>query len=471
MRAGGAVAIALLLAGCGFQAPAPKITPPAETPPAPTSTLDAELRLSTQDIEKFLNDKTAAQIARIDDKNVRCPLGKCRLDLIATRNGPITVSVEGNRLALSLPFNLDARIKLKAPFLQTSGEGHGTGRVTASSTFAIAPDWELHSNTQGTIDLSRADLRLGPITAELSGFLGDGTEDISRPIFKEVDKQMPKWANLKKHLTKIWAKAHAPIHIGKKPETWLVLAPRHVFVATPHMEGNALVLALGVETQARVLIGAKPEVAPLPPLPSPEAMRASPQRRFHLQVPALLPYNEALDLANRELEKHPIIVGGSTRVNVTELQIIPSHDDVVVSARLCLIRNWDFIGWFDACGRGYLRGTPVFDGTTGVLRIANVSYDLGTANLLVGAWEQLAGSDFTHELEQRMVFDLSGQIAKLKEQVGTALANGSSGDLSVSGRMESFGAPELSWTKDGFIAAFTAEGTVHVGLGLNAAGP
>ncbi len=467
----GAVALALLLAGCGFQAPAPKITPPAETSPAPTSTLDAELRLSTRDIEKFLNAQTEQQIARIDDKKVRCPLGKCTLDLIATRNGPIQVGVNAGRLALTLPFNLDARIKLKAPFLKTSGEGHGTGRVTATTAFSIGPDWELRSNTQGTIDLSRADLRLGPISAELSGFLGDEQEAIARPIFKQVDKQMPKWANLKKHVTEAWAKAHAPIHIGKKPEAWLLLSPQHIFVEAPHMEGNTLVLALGVETQARVLLGAKPEVGAPPPLPAPEPMREKPQQRFHLQVPAILPYGEAANLANKQLEKHPITLGGATGVNVSELQIIPSRDDVVVSAKLCLAQSWDIFGWFDTCARGYLRGVPVFDGASGVLHITKISYDAGTANLLVGAWEELAGSDFTQELEKRLVFDLSGQIAKLKDQVTAAFAKGASGEISVTGQMESFGVPELSWTKDGFIAAFTAEGTVHVGLSLNTTQP
>jgi hypothetical protein len=466
MKRGGVAALALLLAGCGFQAPQPKITPPAETPPAPTSTLDAELRLSTQDIAKFLNGETQAQIARIDDKKVRCPFGKCRLDLIATRNGPIQVGVNGNRLALTLPFNLDARIKLKAPFLKTSGEGHGTGRVTATTAFTIAPDWELRSNTDGTIDLSHADLRLGPISAELSGFLGDEQEDIARPIFRQVDKQMPKWANLKQHITEIWAKAHAPIHIGKNPEAWLLLAPQHIFVEAPHMEGNALVLALGVETQARVLLGARPEMGAPPPLPPAELMKEKPQQRFHLQVPAILPYDEAARLANAQIVKHPIVIGSATEVNVSELQIIPSHDDVVVAAKLCLAQSWDIFGWFDACGRGYLRGTPVFDGATGVLRITKISYDAGTANLLVGARQQLAGTDFTRELEQRLVFDLSGQIAKLKDQVGTVLAKGAEGELSISGQMENFGTPSLSWTRDGFIAAFTAEGSVKTTLRL-----
>jgi len=466
MRRGRAVAFALLLAGCGFQAPAPKITPPAETPPPAVSTLDAELRLPTSDIAKFLNAETETQIARLDDKDVRCPFGRCRLDLIATRNGPITVNALGGRLNLSLPFDVDARLKLKAPFLQTTGTAQGTGRVTAASTFDVAPDWELRSNTQGTIDLARADLRLGPITAELSGLLGNQSELIARPIFKALDKQIPKWANLRKQIAKVWAKANAPIEIGKDPPAWLVLAPQHVFVATPKVENDALVLAMGVRTQARVLLGGKPDNRVLPILPAPEPMRTRPQSRFHLQVDAVLPYGEAAALAARQLEAHPIIIAGSTRVSVSELQIIPSHDDVVVAARLCLDQRWSLFGWFEPCGHGYLRGTPEFDGGTGALRITRVSYDVGTINLLVGAWQKVTGSDFTRALEQRLVFDLSPQIAKVKDQLAAVLEKGARGDISVSGRMERFGAPKLSWSKDGFIAAFAAEGSIKTQLRL-----
>lgn len=454
-------ALALLLGACGFQAPAPKVTSPPETPPAPVSTLAAELRLPAADIARFLNDKTQKRIARLDDSKVKCPLAHCRLDLVATRNGPITARIEGARLALTLPFALDARMSFKLPFMKSSGEAHGTGRVLASSAFTLGPDWELLSRTQGRIEISRADLRLGPLRAELSNLLADQSEAIAKPIFKEVDKQLPKWANLRKHVAELWAKANAPIQIGKSPQAWLLLTPRHIFVGTPRAQGDALVLALGLETQARVQLGAEPQTRRPPPLPPREPMRARPEPRFHLQVPAMLPYGEAARLANERL-KQPIMIGKSARVRVEQIAIIPSHDDVVVAARLCLAQEWDPFGWFDACGVTYLRGIPVFDGGRGVLRIKDVRYDAGTANLLVGAWSRLSGSDFTRELERRLVFDLSGQIAKLKEQVGRALAQGTRGHLALSGEMERFSAPTLTWTKEGFIALFSAEGTAHI---------
>lgn len=462
MRRAGAVVFAALLAGCGFQAPAPKVTPPAETQPPPLSTLDAELRLPLADIEKFLNEQTQTQIARLDDKDVRCPFGKCRLDLVATRNGPINVSVTNQRLGLVLPFNIDAQVHIKAPFMQTSGQAKGTGRVTATSRFDISPDWELRSDTRGTITLNRADLRLGPISAELSGFLGNESEAIARPIFKEIDRQIPKWANLKKPVGDAWAKAHRPIQIGKSPEAWLMLAPKHVFVAAPRVENNALLLAMGVAMQARVFVGAKPANMTVPPLPAPEPIRTRPQGRFHLQIPATLPYAEAARLAGQQIDKHPITIAGAIRVRVSELEIIPSRDDVVMAAKLCLAEGWDPFGWFDTCVHGYLRGVPVFNSETDTLRIMNISYDIGTANLLVGSWEALTGSVFTHELEKRLVFDLSDKIGGLKEQIAAALTKGTGGDIAISGGMEHFGSPELSWTKDGFIAAFTAEGTVHI---------
>lgn len=456
-----AALFALLLAGCGFQAPAPKIAPPAATQPAPTSTLDAELRLPTDQIAKLLNDKTQQQIARLDDKKVKCPLGKCQLDLIATRSGPITVAIQGEKLALTLPFNIGARIRLKMPFMKTSGEGQGTGQVSATSSFSIAPDWQLHSKTEGAITFSHADLHLGPVSAELSDFLNDQSDEIARPIFKEIDAQLPKWANLQKRVAQLWAKVAMPIPVGKNPSAFLLLSPQRVFVAAPHAEGNALVVALGLAIQARVVVGDRPNVAVIPPLPAPEPMQGKPQSRFHLLVPAMLPYGEAVRLATEQIAKHPITVNKSTAVKISDLQILPSRDDVVVAARFCISQGWDPFGWFDACGQGYLRGVPVFDATTGVLRITKIAYDVDTATALVGQWSGLAGADFTSGLENRLTFDLSGQIAKLKDQVGNALAKGTGGDLSVSGQMESFGAPELAWTKDGFIASFTAEGAVH----------
>jgi hypothetical protein len=59
---------------------------------------------------------------------------------------------------------------------------------------------------------------------------------------------------------------------------------------------------------------------------------------------------------------------------------------------------------------------------------------------------------------QTLVFDVSRQIAREETQIGDQLAMPHGKTLSIAAHVQSFGAPSFSWTKDGFLALFTAAG-------------
>jgi hypothetical protein len=84
------------------------------------------------------------------------------------------------------------------------------------------------------------------------------------------------------------------------------------------------------------------------------------------------------------------------------LRIIPSGQDVILFAQFCLDRDWDIFHWFSACGSGYLRGSPTFDGATKKIRVANVHYDIATENMMLGAMRLLAGPELGRDLESRL---------------------------------------------------------------------
>jgi hypothetical protein len=213
--------------------------------------------------------------------------------------------------------------------------------------------------------------------------------------------------------------------------------------------------------RAHVVVGSKPDVGPLSPLPAAQTVREGAEDRFQFVVPVVLPYGEATRLAATEVDKHPIRVGRSTEVRISDLSIVPSHDDVVIAARFCVSRGWDLFRWFDSCGRGYLRGAPEFDAATDALKITKVAYDAGTAIALIGLVGGVLGSDLTAELQKDLMFDLSDRIAKLRSDIEAAIAKPEGKDLIISGKMETFQASSLNWTKDSFIVSLSAAGTVH----------
>ena len=450
----------LLLGACGFEAPAPSRTPPPATPAIPLSTLSATLSVSTHDLARLLNDKTANQIADIRDKPAKCGIGRCRLSLHAVRTGPITVAGAGNRLEVGLPFALDADMKMNGALSFFSGEANADGFADASSAAALGRDWQIRTQTTGHIVLHNSHLRLGPLLMNVTNILDDASGLFSPELFRMLDKTVAGSLREEPRIAKFWSRAFVPIRVAKNPAAWLLLNPQRIRVGPISIADGAVTVALGVDVRARVLAADEPPVVQPAPLPPPAPL-AQASNRFAFDVPFLLPYAKASQLAMDALRKKPPRVAG-TRVRFTKIDILPSGTDVIVAAEFCADQNWDLFHWFSACGSGYFRGTPVFEAQT--IRIANVQYDLATENVVLGAIRLLAGPELGRELQQRLVFNLSTDIAKLQRQISAAIARPQGRDVMIYGTVTSFGPMSLTWTRDGFLAAFIAQGAVHASV-------
>ena len=449
------------LAACGFNAPEPKRTPPPPAPPVPLSTLTATFIVKASDIAAALDAKTKDQIAHLKNALMDCAIAKCHLDLVATRNGPVAANAENGRVAISLPFNLSADILFK-----TGAHSDATGTINAVASLRLGPDWRLQPNTQGSVSLSNGVLKLGPLSMTVTQLWNSNQDRLSAPLFRAFDRYIASDIKVKPQAQRLWHKAFEPFRVAKKPEAWLMLAPERLRVGTPQTIDNAVVLSLGVDVRAHVIVGGKPPAPQKdPPLPAPAPLSAAPANSFRFSVPMLVPYAEAEKLALQRLHDRPLHVKG-VLVKFSELHILPSGQDVIVKARFCVAQGWDPFSWFDSCGTGYLRGVPQFDAKAGIIRIAHVHYDVATADMLLAAMRLLAGDELGHELEQKLVFKVSGDLAKLEDQIRAALAKSPSRGVSIVGNVISFSAPTLTWTKEGFLAFLSATGTVKADLNV-----
>lgn len=453
----------LALAACGFEAPPPRRTPPPPAPPPPLSTVDAALSVPADAILAALNDKTASQVARIDNAPVDCAVATCLLDLIATRTGPITGRAADGRLALELPLTATAQLALKTALFKAKASTLATGVIHARSAIALGSDWHLRTQTEGDVQLSQGELELGPIHTSFAALWNRNQQRLSAPLLAALDRHVASAIKLAPEAERLWQRLQRPIRVGKTPAAWLVLEPVSVRVAQPSIRNDALVMAMGVEARAHVVVSETPPAgAPTRALPPPAPLGAA-SNRFAFVVPVLLPYGEAAALAQQRLAKTPIKLAGG-HVRVERLAILPSGQDVVVAARFCVTQSWDPFGWFDSCGEGYLRGTPEFDAATRTIRIARIHYDIATEDMLLAAMRWLAGDEFGKTLETKLVFGVGRDLDKLDSELKSALARPQGRGVVISGTVDSFGRPSLTWTEQGFLATFPASGTIKAEL-------
>ncbi|MGH6878668.1 MAG: DUF4403 family protein, partial [Rhizomicrobium sp.] len=448
----------LPLFACGFKAPPPVRTPPPAAPaPPPLSRISAELAVPVSEILEVLNARTRGSIADIHNQPIGCTIATCFVDLVIVRTGNITAAGSGDTVSVTIPLAMKAHVSLRGGFLRTSGEGSAQGIARAIMMFRLAPDWTLQTHTRGSIVLSEGQLKLGPVKMNIAELWNHNAGHVSDVLFKTLDREIVRKVKIKAQAEKLWAKLARPIQIGRKPQTWLLLAPRQISVTEPAVHGDALILSLALAVRAQLVVTEhSPTEDAAPQLPSPAHLSA-PSNRFALAVPVLLPYDSAAKLAMQRLAARPLRIGGM-RVRVDALSILPSGQDVIVAASFCVRQGWDPFGWFDSCGTGYLRGAPEFESRSQTIRIANVHYDIATESLLLSVLKALAGNAFAKTLEPRLVFAVGGDIARLHAELISALAKPQGREIRISGAVESFGTPSFTWTRDGFLAFFIASG-------------
>lgn len=459
---------AFLLAGCGFSAPPPKRTPPPKPPVPPVSIISATFTVTMDEILALLDDKTKTEIAHAKNQKAECGIGKCKIDLVATRDGKITGHLANGKIYLALPFAVKSHLNLKGPMFKTGGDATATGLAQTETAIALGPDWKLQSETQGTIRLSNGDLKIGPLKMHVASLFNHNEDKITKPLFKEVDRRIVQALKVKDQAKRLWLKMQRPIRVGKAPAAWLLLQPEKIAIEGPVTSGNALSASITVEGRPHVVVT---ETAPPwkpQPLPAPSQIGAE-ANSFAVSVPVLLPYAQAADLALKRLHERPPHVGGAN-VRFDKLEILPSGEDVVVAAHFCVAQGWDLFGWFDACGTAYLRGSPKFDPATDTIRIAHVRYDIASENAMLAVTRALAGGELGKALESKLVFDVSKDIAKLQNDLRAALAKRPARGVIITGQIASFGPPTLTWTEDGFLADFTARGMIAADLNIKPKG-
>ena len=450
----------LLLLGCGVEAPRPALTPPRDTPQPPLSTLSVTLMVPQARIADLINAQSRDRIADLKDQEIKCPFGRCRLDLLAVRTGPAEVSAENGQLAVRLPFQLNIGVA-SSGFLSSFGKAQGDaqGLAIAATPLSLGPDWKLHSQLNGRIELSNAHLRVGPLVTNVAQVWDQGGENLEKPIWHMLDAQISR-IEVRPQIEALWARAFAPIAIGGKPVSWLVLRPESLALMQPVIGHGALTLSLALAARGEVLVqNEMPSNTPTP-LPKP-AILSQASNRFRVAIPFLLSYAEAERLALSSLTRNPPRVAGM-RLVFSSLRILPSAQDVVVETRFCVRPEWDITGWFGACAHVYLRGIPTFDPATQTMRITGLHYDIASANAGLRILRAVAPAKFTDAIGHTLVFDVSRQIAREETQIRDQLAMPHGKTLSIATHVQSFGTPAFSWTKDGFLALFTAAGIMDV---------
>ena len=120
------------------------------------------------------------------------------------------------------------------------------------------------------------------------------------------------------------------------------------------------------------------------------------------------------------------VVDQTIPLAIGAVEVYPSGEHVAVA----LAFEADLPGaWFDMDGLVYLVGTPTLDPARNQLSIADLAYDARTNVVLVDVAEWMLHDTIVRRVQERLVFDFTGQLDGYRGQINQAIADYRISDL------------------------------------------
>jgi hypothetical protein len=398
-----AAAVVPVAVGCGGDKVAPPV--PRATaawvdslPPVPTSYLDVPVRYDLARSLAWLESTVPLVIGDIDQRH-RAP-GKKRLKYAySLRRRPFDVKIEGRTATLTADFDYQVRAWYNPPLLPEISASCGTddkkprprARLVVSTNVELTDQWTLRPRTRALAEPhSRTERDQCEVTAfkvDVTGKVLHAARDALQKELKDFDHRLAAF-DLPGEANRVWKVLSTPLKLTDS--LWLTINPASVRIGLLTVRGDTLVTTVGLSANPRVIGGPQPEVVERP-MPPPQDSTTRPPV-LHLLTEARMPYDVASAVLSRELRGTKIRVAGR-RIRVDSLQLLGVGDGRVAVG--LTVR-----GAVD--GTLYAVGHPVLDTATAELYMPDLTYDVGTRDLMVGALAWLASGTIEEFLRHRV---------------------------------------------------------------------
>jgi len=396
-------------------------------PPLPPSVLELPVEYDLEPAVAALEAAIPRTFGDIDDR--RAVPGRARLRIaFAAQRSPFTVSVRGNTATITSMVTYEGRGWYALPMAPDVGASCGGGetpprlRIALATTVQLSPDWRLRSRTSvpvveaatpGDRDRCRVTVLKYDVTdrvlAAARGQL-EGKAGLVDARLRRVD--------VRQRVERWWALLHRPIRI--RDSLWLQLQPAAVRLGPLTSDGDALVATLGLTAHPRIVTGARPDSTPipLPDLSQAQSGDAAADEGLRVLVAAELDYAEASRILASK------VVGRRIERNGQRVEVTAASVGSAGGGRIAL--SVGFRGAADGIAR--LVGRPVFDSTSGELRVPDIDFDVASENVVVRGFDWLKHDDVRDTLRTLARWPAAGLVdvarAKMEAALNRDLATG-----------------------------------------------
>ena len=286
------------------------------------------------------------------------------------------------------------------------------GRVRGTASPAITPDWRPDPKPAAQIELDRADLKLpGGFSVGVRSLLESRLNPILNQELQKAAGRLLADLALRRKAEEAWRSLHVSRRAVAGENLWIRFQPLEIALARITQKDGALHTGIGISGQLSLSLGASlapPPVTLLPPLRIDEERAGG----FELEAPFAASPEELSRWTDRALRGMRFRIGRGREMEVTGAGLGVEGD------RLVLALDFRTEG---RDGRLVLRGRPVLDPGTSVLRLADLQYDLASGGFFLRLADRLHRAELLKELQKAAHLDLAPLLAPAERETARAI--------------------------------------------------
>ncbi|HEX3583676.1 MAG TPA: DUF4403 family protein, partial [Thermoanaerobaculia bacterium] len=278
-----------------------------------------------------------------------------------------------------------------------------------------------------------------------------------RNAARTIDAQTPRLASIKPQAQQIWTALQQPNAIA--PNTWLVLEPADVSLTPIRGSGLTVTSAIELRARTRVVLGAKPAIAPkpLPPL----RIANGTERGIHVPFDVDLPYTEASRLVTEQFGRQTYSLGGGATLTVDSIRLSAG-----TNGKTNIEASIDFRGGGLRHYKGlvYLEGVPSFDAATGNVVVSDVDYSLDPKrhNPFLRVANRMAHDDVRAQLRAGARWPVGASIATMRSEIERGMTRKLASNVTLRGHVDSIQPVSVTVHPEGFTIRAVAVGSAEV---------
>jgi hypothetical protein len=409
--------LALLLAGCSgarVQTPSgPAPVPAPSLPPAQAGTASFFFPVSIP-LSEMRRIVEASLPSRLADERKQEISGAIQEDFYRydLERGPVEVGFSGEWLSFSFPVHGRLTLGGRLGGLPVQETVELSGRVRGTASLAIGPDWRPEPRPAAQIELDRADLKvLGAFSVSVRSLLEERLNPVLNRELRKATGRLLADLSLRRKAEDAWRSLHVARRAVAGESLWIRFQPLGISLARITEREGRLQTGIGISGQLSLSLGVAmtpPAVTLLPPLRI-DAERAG---GFELEAPVAASPQELSRWADRALRGRRFRLDRKREMEVTGAGLGVDGD------RLVLALDFRTEG---RDGRLVLRGRPVLDPGTSVLRLADLQYDLASGGLFLRLADRFHRAELLAGLQKAARLDLAPLLAPAERETARAI--------------------------------------------------